>query len=93
MVKLGTHIVGAAIAILVAAGPIQAQGTAPKDNMQEQVEKALKESVETIMRALESMVESIPQYEMPEVLENGDIIIRRKKRDDKKKAPDDNSST
>ena len=26
----------------------------------------------------EMMMQAIPQYEMPEVLENGDIIIRRR---------------
>tara|TARA_B100000676_G_C18072807_1_gene845490 strand:+ start:1979 stop:2239 length:261 start_codon:yes stop_codon:yes gene_type:complete len=30
-----------------------------------------------LMLALELMIAAIPQYEMPEVLENGDIIIRR----------------
>lgn len=36
------------------------------------------EGVETLMRALELMIEKIPQYEMPEINERGDIIIRRK---------------
>ena len=31
-----------------------------------------------MLRAIELMIEMIPQYEVPEVLENGDIIIRRK---------------
>ena len=31
-----------------------------------------------MLRAIELMIEMIPQYDMPEVLENGDIIIRRK---------------
>ena len=93
MGKLSSHIFGATIAILIAAGPIQAQEPAPKQDMQEQAEKALKEGVQTILRALETMIKSIPQYEMPEVLENGDIIIRRKKPKDQKKASDDSSST
>jgi hypothetical protein len=29
--------------------------------------------------ALEQLIEAIPQYEKPEVTENGDIIIRRKR--------------
>ena len=37
-----------------------------------------REGLEQMMRALRLLVESIPQYELPEVLENGDIIIRRK---------------
>ncbi len=37
-------------------------------------------AIEQLMRALEMMIDSIPQYEMPEIEENGDIIIRRKRR-------------
>ena len=37
-------------------------------------------AIEQLMRALELMIDSIPQYEMPEIEENGDIIIRRKRR-------------
>ncbi len=92
MAKLGRHIIGATIAILIAAGPTQAQKPTPKDHMQERAEKALKEGVQTILRALETMFKSVPQYDMPEVLENGDIIIRRKKPKDTK-APDDIDST
>lgn len=93
MGKLSSHIFGATIAILISAGPIQAQEPAPKQDIPEQAERALKEGVQTILRALETMIKSIPQYEMPEVLKNGDIIIRRKKPKDKKKTPDDSSST
>lgn len=41
-----------------------------------------REGLERMMRALRLLVESIPQYELPEVLDNGDIIIRRKHGDD-----------
>ena len=92
MAKFGVQIIVAIIAILVAAGPTQAQKPSPNDNMQEQTEKALKEGVQTILRALETMFKSVPQYEMPEVLENGDIIIRRKKPKNPK-PPDDTDST
>ncbi|MDA1326867.1 MAG: hypothetical protein O3C34_19270 [Proteobacteria bacterium] len=92
MVKLGGHIIGATMAILIAAGPTQAQKPTPNDRMPEQAERALKEGLRTILRALETMFKSVPQYEMPEVLENGDIIIRRKKPKDTK-SPDDTGST
>ncbi|MBC6440140.1 MAG: hypothetical protein GDA49_06970 [Rhodospirillales bacterium] len=36
-----------------------------------------KETMKRLMLTLELLVAGIPQYEMPEVLENGDIIIRR----------------
>ena len=37
-----------------------------------------REGMERLLRAIELMLEMIPQYETPEVLPNGDIIIRRK---------------
>ncbi len=37
-----------------------------------------REGLERMLRALNLFIEMIPQYELPEVLENGDIIIRRK---------------
>ena len=37
-----------------------------------------RQGMERLLRAIELMLEMIPQYEAPEVLENGDIIIRRK---------------
>ena len=35
------------------------------------------EAAQRLILALELMLQAIPQYAMPEVLENGDIIIRR----------------
>ena len=35
------------------------------------------EALEGLLMLLEGIIESVPQYELPEVLENGDIIIRR----------------
>ncbi len=40
-------------------------------------EQMLKDATRQILRAFELMFKSIPQYTAPEVLENGDIIIRR----------------
>jgi hypothetical protein len=39
-----------------------------------------REGVETLMRALEALIDEIPVYEMPELNEDGDIIIRRKRK-------------
>lgn len=36
------------------------------------------EAMSKMVRALELMIQSIPQYEKPEITEDGDIIIRRK---------------
>ncbi len=53
----------------------------PAPDARDRAEQALKEGAEKIMRALELMLNAVPQYEMPEVLENGDIIIRRRNPD------------
>ena len=42
----------------------------------------LEESMRTVMMALQLFMKSIPQYEAPEILENGDILIRRKHSED-----------
>ena len=44
----------------------------------EPLDDALRGAAEQIMNALRLMVMAIPQYEAPEILENGDIIIRRR---------------
>ncbi len=59
-----------------ASGPALAD--APSDR--ERAEEMAREAIEQLLRALELMIESIPQYELPEVNEDGDIIIRRKRR-------------
>lgn len=38
-----------------------------------------REGVERLMQALEAFIQMIPQYEMPIINEEGDIIIRRKR--------------
>ena len=84
------HMAGAAMAVLVASGPLYAQDSVPRNNPQAEAEKALRDGMETILRALNHMLGSLPQYEMPEVLDNGDIIIRRKPREPERKPKDGN---
>ncbi len=45
----------------------------PQKNPEEMIEDGLK----MILNALQLLLKSLPQYKAPEVLENGDIIIRR----------------
>ncbi len=54
-------------------------------------ERMLEDATREVMRTLEMLLRAIPQYEAPEVLENGDIIIRRihPKPEKQRPAPDD----
>ena len=48
-------------------------------------EVMIEEGAKMIFEALDLVLKAIPQYEAPEILENGDIIIRRKNpKEDKK---------
>ena len=55
----------------------------------EEFEERAREGLATLMMALESFIEAIPQYELPEVLDNGDIIIRRVHPEDQPERPPD----
>jgi hypothetical protein len=37
-----------------------------------------REGLAKMLQALNKLIESVPQFEMPEMTENGDIIIRRR---------------
>ncbi|MEQ8227861.1 MAG: hypothetical protein RIA64_07230 [Rhodospirillales bacterium] len=68
----GRLFAAAVMAGVLAAGPVQAQSNSSEPEM------LLEEGTKKILRAFELFIMTIPQYEMPEVLPNGDIIIRRK---------------
>jgi hypothetical protein len=65
----------AALAVVLAAMPVltpvtgHAQEKSPSDHIDE--------ALEGLMAFLRIAVAAIPEYELPEVLPNGDIIIRR----------------
>jgi hypothetical protein len=40
-------------------------------------EDIIEDGLKMILNALQLLLKSLPQYKVPEVLENGDIIIRR----------------
>jgi hypothetical protein len=69
----GRRLLGCAAlaALLLASGPLAAQES-PDDPL-----ARAEEGMRQILTALQLLLATIPQYEMPEVLENGDIIIRR----------------
>ena len=59
----------------------------------ESAEQLLEGATRQILRALNLMMNAIPQYEMPEVLDNGDIIIRRIPPDPPRPAPEKDVGT
>ena len=68
------------IAALAVAGPVPAQALDPGTGDRERAEELAREGIEQLLRALEALLLSIPQYEAPEITEDGDIIIRRKRK-------------
>lgn len=70
----------------------QAVRAAETDNHRQEAEQLLEDATRKVMHAFKQMLMAIPQYAAPEVLENGDIIIRRihPKPDDKDTAPPSN---
>ena len=72
--------------VLVLGGPLPSY--ADDQSPQEEPEELMREGVDRLMRALDALIGMIPQYELPEMNENGDIIIRRKR--GKEPLPDKN---
>lgn len=81
-----SRIIGIAVAVAMAVGPsvvaapsfaAEEEDPALEEKLDE-AEKAFKDTVASFLRIIEGLVKSIPQYEAPEMLDNGDIIIRRK---------------
>jgi len=65
-------------AALVAALALAPAALSAADEETETPSALAREGMDRMLRAIELMIEMIPQYEMPVVLENGDILIRRK---------------
>ena len=80
---LATLLIGLAVATpaALARAADQPAQESPRDMLEDATRKALK--------AFELMLKAIPQYESPEILDNGDIIIRRKKTKPETPAPAD----
>lgn len=65
-------------AVLALSAPALAQETAPGGSgIPEDAERLMGEGLAKLLGALNLLIETIPQYASPEVLPNGDIIIRR----------------
>ena len=65
---------------LLAAAPAFAEEAKTNEEVSRELDEAAKAAVdaaEHFITALKVFVDSLPQYAPPEVLENGDILIRR----------------
>ena len=51
--------------------------TQTSPSQREAPEKMIEDGMKMILGAIQLILKSIPEYKAPEVLENGDIIIRR----------------
>ncbi|MEQ9640107.1 MAG: hypothetical protein RIM84_08790 [Alphaproteobacteria bacterium] len=69
-----------ALAVLVAlAGPAAADdGGKSLERDMKRVEEIARRAAEQLIGSIGAMIGAVPQFEAPEVLDNGDIIIRRK---------------
>ena len=77
-----------AVLMLTPVASVQAQDAGREESPGNSPGEIAREGLEQMMRALRLLVERIPQYELPEVLENGDIIIRRKHPEEEPEEPE-----
>jgi hypothetical protein len=68
----------ACVALLAAGVAPGASAQSDTERQRQRAEDTIREGAETIVRGIEQLLRSIPQYEAPQVLDNGDIVIRRK---------------
>lgn len=73
-------VVAAALWLAAASGVLAAEnGQEPPAEPESRPEAMLDQLVDQLMSTLQGLLHAIPQYEMPEINEHGDIIIRRKR--------------
>lgn len=76
--------------LLIVAALASPVGAARADSLQEEREEAERlagEALSKMMRALDLLIDSVPHYAAPEILPNGDIIIRRLDPDEEEDEP------
>jgi hypothetical protein len=62
---------------LVAISSARAQDSGPESSTPDSAQELAVQGLQKLMQAIELFVKSVPQYSAPEILPNGDIIIRR----------------
>lgn len=65
-------------ALVLALGTAQAQAP-DKDPKEQGLEETARGAIESLMDVMRTVIDKIPMYEAPEILDNGDILIRRKR--------------
>ena len=78
-------ILASAVAALVGGTAVSGVAWAEENKSPESLAA---EGLQQVMRAMEMFISNIPLYEAPEVLPNGDIIIRRGQPDDEPQGKD-----
>ncbi len=73
MRRMRAVVCGVLLSAALASTPVAAQEQQSFD----EAERMALDAIARMMDALGLFIDSIPQYEAPEVLPNGDIIIRR----------------
>ena len=71
-------------AALLAASPALASDTPPSERLREELERtaeALAGNLGRLLSTFEEVARELPRYEAPQMLDNGDIVIRRKPQD------------
>jgi len=68
------------LALGLALAPAGPAALAAEQERDETPEQLMREGMERMLRAMELLIEMVPQYEPPELTPEGDIIIRRKRR-------------
>ena len=67
-------------ALMISVAPTNASAQQSDDESPGEIAR---EGIENLMRALGVFIDMIPQYDPPELNENGDIIIRRRNKPDR----------
>ncbi len=81
--KLAAALALTALLAVPTTGP---QAGTAEEEMKERAHELAREGVERIMQALDLLIDAIPQYEWPEITDDGDIIIKRVPPGEKRKA-------